>query len=74
MTFTGKVLPIKYERILLFPEKAIRPSHMLICDDCQGTNMYSNARNDLMSHIAIKQRHIPSLWLFGCSHGTVCLG
>jgi hypothetical protein len=41
------------------PNKPVRPSHMLICDDCQGTNMYSNARNDLMNHISIKSRHIP---------------
>ena len=32
---------------------------MVIVDDCQGTDMYSLARRDLMNHITIKHRHIP---------------
>lgn len=57
-------VPYKHQMILESrnfeqPTKPVRPSHMLICDDCQGTNMYSNARSDMMNHIAIKSRHIP---------------
>ena len=57
-------VPYSYQMILEsrnfeMPKKPVRPSHMLICDDCQGTNMYTNARCDLMNHIAIKSRHIP---------------
>ena len=40
-----------------FPPK--KPSHMVIVDDCQGTDMYSLARRDLMNHVTIKHRHIP---------------
>jgi len=36
-----------------------KPSHMLIIDDAQGTGIYTNARQDLLSHIVIKHRHIP---------------
>ena len=36
-----------------------RPSHVLIVDDAQGTDMYTMARKDLMNHISIKYRHIP---------------
>lgn len=36
-----------------------RPSHLLIVDDAQGTDMYTMARRDLMNHITIKHRHIP---------------
>mmetsp|Transcript_23091 Transcript_23091/g.29000 ORF Transcript_23091/g.29000 Transcript_23091/m.29000 type:complete len:283 (+) Transcript_23091:91-939(+) len=45
-----------YER----PEKIVRPGHMLIIDDAQGTDLYSNNRKqDLMNHFTIKHRHIP---------------
>ena len=36
-----------------------KPSHLLIVDDAQGTDLYSNARRDLLTHIVIKHRHIP---------------
>lgn len=41
------------------PVKLQKPKHMLIVDDCQGTDMYSLARRDLMNHVTIKHRHIP---------------
>ena len=40
-----------------FPLK--RTSHLLIVDDCQGTDMYTMTRRDLMNHMTIKHRHIP---------------
>ena len=36
-----------------------KPSHMLIIDDAQGTGLYSNARQDVLTHMVIKHRHIP---------------
>ena len=37
-----------------------KPGHMLIIDDAQGTDLYSNNRKeDLTNHITIKHRHIP---------------
>ena len=41
------------------PKKIQKPSHLLIVDDAQGTDLYSNARRDLLTHIVIKHRHIP---------------
>ena len=41
------------------PTPLKRPSHLLIVDDCQGTDMYTVARRDLMNHMTIKHRHIP---------------
>ena len=41
------------------PPPLRKPSHMVIVDDCQGTDMYSLARRDLMNHVTIKHRHIP---------------
>ena len=41
------------------PPSLRKPSHMVIVDDCQGTDMYSLARRDLMNHVTIKHRHIP---------------
>ena len=41
------------------PTPIHRPSHLLIVDDCQGTDMYTMARRDLMNHMTIKHRHIP---------------
>ena len=41
------------------PQDLTRPSHMLIVDDCQGTDMYTMCRRDLMNHMTIKHRHIP---------------
>ena len=41
------------------PQDITRPSHMLIVDDCQGTDMYTMCRRDLMNHMTIKHRHIP---------------
>ena len=42
------------------PKDITRPSHMLIVDDCQGSNMYTMCRRDLMhhNHMTIKHRHI----------------
>ena len=57
-------IPLEYDKLLEsrnyeFPMPAKKPSHMLICDDLQGTSMYTNARENLISHIAIKSRHVP---------------
>ena len=41
------------------PKNVQKPSHLLIVDDAQGTDLYSNARRDLLTHIVIKHRHIP---------------
>jgi len=41
------------------PVPLTRPSHLLIVDDCQGTDMYTMTRRDLMNHMTIKHRHIP---------------
>ena len=41
------------------PRAMLKPSHMLIVDDAQGTDLYSNARRDLLTHIVIKHHHIP---------------
>lgn len=41
------------------PKHIPKPSHLLIIDDAQGTDLYRNARKDLLSHIIIKHRHIP---------------
>jgi hypothetical protein len=41
------------------PTKVQRPGHMLLVDDCQGTNLFSSARRSLMTHMVIKHRHIP---------------
>ena len=41
------------------PKKLQKPSHLLIVDDSQCTDLYSNARRDLLTHIVIKHRHIP---------------
>ena len=41
------------------PPSLKKPSHMVIVDDCQGTDMYSLARRDLMNDVTIKHRHIP---------------
>jgi thymidylate kinase len=41
------------------PEKIPKPSHLIIIDDAQGTDLFRNARKDLLSHIVIKHRHIP---------------
>ena len=41
------------------PKRLQKPSHLLIVDDAQGTDLYSNARRDLLTHIVIKHRHIP---------------
>ena len=41
------------------PTPPKKPSHMVIVDDCQGTDLYSLARRDMMNLITIKHRHIP---------------
>ena len=33
--------------------------HMLILDDCQGSNIYTTARRSQLNHLAIKHRHVP---------------
>ena len=60
---TGKPLTLEESCILESRNNEIapplrKPSHMVIGDDCQGTDMYSLARRDLMKHVTIKQRHI----------------
>ena len=61
---TDSPVPLKYDKILesrnyASPVEPKRPSHLLICDDLQGTSLYSNGRDNLMNHVAIKSRHIP---------------
>ena len=41
------------------PQKVRKPAHMLIVDDAQGTSLYNNSRQDLLTHMVIKHRHIP---------------
>jgi hypothetical protein len=41
------------------PVRVKRPGHMLLVDDCQGTNLFSSARKNPMTHMVIKHRHIP---------------
>jgi hypothetical protein len=36
-----------------------KPRCLLICDDVQGTDLFTNNRTDLMVHLVIKHRHIP---------------
>ena len=36
------------------PPPLKKPSHMVIVDDCHGTDMYILARRDLMNHTTIK--------------------
>ena len=52
---------LKYSYVLESRNHAIphRPSHMLIMDDCQGTNLYGIGKTDLISHVSIKHRHVP---------------
>ena len=42
-----------------FPVHIPKPSHLLIVDDAQGTNLYSNGRSNMLNHMVIKHRHIP---------------
>ena len=61
---TSKDLTLREQHLLAFrqgepPHQLLKPSHMLIVDDAQGTDLYSNARRDLLTHIVIKHRHIP---------------
>jgi hypothetical protein len=42
------------------PVREVTPKrHMLILDDCQGTNIYTTARAGMLNHLAIKHRHVP---------------
>jgi hypothetical protein len=42
------------------PSHEVKPKrHMLILDDCQGSNVYTTARAGMLNHLAIKHRHIP---------------
>lgn len=41
------------------PKNIPRPSHVLIIDDAQGTNVYTNSSTNAMTHLAIKHRHVP---------------
>jgi hypothetical protein len=41
------------------PELVRKPAHMLVVDDAQATGLYNNARQDLLTHMVIKHRHIP---------------
>ena len=59
-------MPLKYSYVLesrnyAFPVTPHRPSHMLIMDDCQGTNMYGIGRTDVMNHVTIKHRRTSHL-------------
>jgi len=46
------------------PKRMEKPSHLLIVDDAQGTDLYTTCRKDLMSHMTIKHRHIPIMLCF----------
>ena len=56
------------------PPPLKKPSHLVIVDDCQGTDMYTMARRDLiiMNHVTSKHRHIPSLFATSCNLGWAC--
>ena len=42
------------------PSKVEKPKrHMLILDDCQGSNVYTVARAGMLNHLSIKHRHVP---------------
>jgi len=42
------------------PFMEVKPKrHMLICDDCQGSSVYTQARRGMLNHLSIKHRHIP---------------
>lgn len=42
------------------PGQEVKPKrHMLILDDCQGSNVYTTARAGMLNHLAIKHRHVP---------------
>lgn len=58
-------LTLKEEKVLELrqghpPQHLPKPSHMIIVDDAQSTSLFSNARENVMSHIVIKHRHIPT--------------
>jgi type I site-specific restriction endonuclease len=38
------------------PVRVRKPAHMLIVDDAQGTSLYNNSRQDLLTHIVIKHQ------------------
>lgn len=37
----------------------IKKRHLLILDDCQGSDVYTTARRSQLNHLAIKHRHVP---------------
>ena len=41
------------------PLNITKPSHLLIVDYAQGTNLYSGGRSKMLNHDVIKHRHIP---------------
>ena len=42
------------------PSVEVKPKrHMLICDDCQGSSVYTQARRGMLNHLSIKHRHVP---------------
>ena len=41
------------------PHVPPKPQCLLICDDVQGTDLFTNRRTDTMLHMVIKHRHIP---------------
>jgi len=47
------------------PPPLKKPSHLVIVDDCQGTDMYTMARRDLMNHVAYSLRicHLMQSWM-----------
>jgi hypothetical protein len=62
---TGQKLTVKHQQLLtqhqgrppVYPVKPVR--HMLILDDCQGSNVYTTARASSLNHLTIKHRHVP---------------
>ena len=46
-------------RNYLEPVNVPKPRCLLICDDVQGTDLFTNRRTDKMLHLVIKHRHIP---------------
>lgn len=74
----GKKLTMEEQMILenqyfLPPFKEVKPKrHMLILDDCQGTDVYTTSRAGALNHLAIKHRHIPITICFLCQNWVGC--
>ena len=55
------------------PQKKVKAKrHMLILDDCRGTNIYTTSRTGMLNHLAIKHRHVPITICFLCQNWVGC--